>query len=118
MKAKLLPVVKTSTLSTNLSFLRELRRKYRYLYDEKLVEKPDGSVAFHKGRLFRRRGLNVMHLKGDSFEMAFQHGKLLQEEVRTGVLHQLSSSIPHLLHNSVSRSPLLNRLVIGIVDYM
>lgn len=118
MKASLLPVVKTSTLSTNLTFLRELRRKYRYLYAEKVRNLPDGSTAFHRGRLFRRQGLSVLHLKGDSFEMAYQHGKLLEEEVRTGVLHQLSCSIPHLLHNSVSRSPLLNRIVIGLVDYM
>lgn len=55
---------KTLPISGNLFFLRELKRKYRYLYQEKLKPCPDGSVRFHQARLVRREGIPVLFLRG------------------------------------------------------
>src|SRR3954464_10601689 len=85
----------SSTISASLAVLRELRRKYRALYDAPVTKLPDGSAAFHQARLYEPEGISVLSLRGDAFEMAFQHGKLLAQKVREGVLRQLSRTIPN-----------------------
>ena len=109
---------KTFPISSNLILLRELKRKYRYLYLEKVQALPDGSYAFHNARLFRREGINVLFLKGDRFEMAFQHGRLLSEAIQSGVLAELHRMIPNIIHNSVTKIPWLNRLLTRGLDYL
>src|SRR4051812_20936243 len=52
---------------------RQLRTTYRYLYKLPVVEYADGSRSFHDGLLYRCHGLNVLLLRGDFVEMAFQH---------------------------------------------
>lgn len=109
---------KTFPISSNLVFLRELKRKYRYLYQEKVQALPDGSYCFQNARLFRRAKINVLFLKGDRFEMAFQHGRLLSEAIHRGVLAELHRIIPNIIHNSVTKIPWLNRLLTRGLDYL
>jgi hypothetical protein len=63
------------------SQIHPFRAKYAPLYSAHVRENPDGSRSFHRGTLFRRSGIYVLHLKGDRFEMAFQHGALLKEQI-------------------------------------
>ncbi|RMH42919.1 MAG: hypothetical protein D6689_06655 [Deltaproteobacteria bacterium] len=62
------------------------RRRYADLYDEPVRPTPDGGAVFHRARLWRRGGVCVLHLRGDRFEMAFQHGRLLRDEIACGTL--------------------------------
>lgn len=78
------------------SHLQGLRRKYDHLYDQHIRKNPDGSFSFDKATLLQREDLNVLHLKGDHFEMAFQHGRLLEQEVRSGVISLTSKKLPKI----------------------
>lgn len=88
----------------------EIKQKYEYLYREKVQRLPDGSISFHKGRLFMREGIRVLYLKGDPFEMAFQHGKLLKDEILRGALPQTAKLIDHTIANTLGDRPLLFRV--------
>jgi hypothetical protein len=103
MKPLRVPGIRASTLASNLAFLRALKKRYAPLFAEPMVKLPDGSTKLGAARHFVREGINVLHLKGDSFELAFQHGKLLEAQVKQGVLPALSKSIPHMLENSETR---------------
>ncbi len=78
-----------------------LRERYRYLYQQSVEPTPDGGATFHFARLWRRDGLNVLHLRGDRFEMAFQHGKLLEREISDGALTMASLIQRNAIRNSV-----------------
>ena len=67
-----------------------VRERYRYLYQEQVKPTPDGGATFHFARLWRREGLNILHLRGDRFEMAYQHGRLLKREISDGALTMAS----------------------------
>jgi len=84
-----------------------VKDKYRMLYSLKPEVQPDGSIKFHQGRLYQRGGINVLHLKGDPFEMAFQHGRLLQEQARKGALPQIAKSIENSLRNIIPNIPVV-----------
>ena len=96
----------------------KLRRAYHYLYEHTITPHQDGRRTFHRATAWDYHGLYVAHLKGDAFEMAFQHGKLLAEGVREGILRQLSRTIPNALENGVSKSAAFNRLVLGVVEFL
>lgn len=89
-------------------------QKYRYLYEAKLQALPDGSVQFHQGRLFRKQGILILSLKGDEFEMAFQHGKLLREEIATGALPETAKLLENAVRNSLPEIPFVTS---AVVDY-
>jgi len=89
---------------------RALKKRYQYLYDEQVTEARDGSKRFHDGRLWRRDGINVLHVKGDRFEMAFQHGRLLEREIADGALVQASKIAENAIRNSLGNG-LPSRLV-------
>ncbi len=65
-----------------------------YLPDKDIVESmkasspvdEDGVTLLGRGTKERRGGNIVLHLKGTPYEMGFQHGRLLQEEVADGVV--------------------------------
>jgi|GEM_PF-1059332 len=78
-----------------------VRQKYAHLYKLSPQKNADGSVSFHNGRLFKRDGLNVLFLKGDRFEMAYQHGKLLADDIKTGSLPQASLMFERQMRNGV-----------------
>src|SRR6476620_11609488 len=82
-----------------------LRQKYASLYQLKVQRLPDGTRKFHNGTLFFREGLRVLSLKGDRFEMAFQHGKLLQEEIPQGVIGIASEMIRNEVDNAFGDKP-------------
>lgn len=76
-----------------------LRKKYAHLYDATLIRKPDQSVQFHNATLFQRKGIHVLHLKGDHFEMAYQHGRLMRETIGDGTLKLVSEKIPRVFRS-------------------
>jgi tetratricopeptide (TPR) repeat protein len=93
----------------------ELRARYRHLYAESVRPTPDGGAEFHRARLWRRRGIAVLHLVGDRFEMAFQHGRLLRAEIAHGTLVQASRMAHQGIRNSVGDGP-LSRIVSWYAD--
>ena len=86
----------------------ELKTKYRHLYDAQ-VELTEDGARFERARLWRRRGINVLHVTGDRFEMAFQHGRLLRAEIATGTLHKAGMIANHGIRNSMGDG-LLSRI--------
>lgn len=62
----------------------DIRETYKHLYEQDVEQLPDGSYKFDKARLFKREGINVVYMEGDQFEMAFQHGALLKDEIING----------------------------------
>jgi predicted choloylglycine hydrolase len=45
------------------------------------IEKRDGVTYFGKSRKYKKRGITVVSLKGDPYEMGYAHGVLLKEEM-------------------------------------
>lgn len=96
-----------------------LKRRYACLYAERPVKNADGTVSFGAATRFEREGLSVLHLRGDAFEMAFQHGALMREEIRRGVVPLMSRKIQNTIRYALgdasrffgSASWLLNRFV-------
>lgn len=78
-----------------------VRSKYRQLYELPVVEHADGSRSFHEGLLYRCHGLNVLLLRGDFVEMAFQHGRLLVDEIPLGALRGCAKLIDNAIANSL-----------------
>ena len=89
-----------------------LRKKYAPLYQTKIVQHTDGSLSFDKARLFRKDGINVLYMKGDQFEMAYQHGVLLKDQIADGAAIQSSKLIPNTVKNAVG-----DGLVAGAVAF-
>ena len=79
---------------------RLVRDKYRHLYELPVVEHPDGSQSFHEGRLYNYHGLNVLFLRGDCVEMAFQHGRLLADQISQGAMLGWTRLIDNALANA------------------
>ncbi len=85
----------------------KIKQKYDYLYKLKVTKLSDGSYSFHKGRLFLRDRIRVLYLSGDPFEMAFQHGKLLKNEILNGALLKASEMIPNMIANALGERPVI-----------
>jgi hypothetical protein len=93
----------------------DLRRRYRHLYEAELYPTPDGGAIFHEARLWRRRGINALRVRGDRFEMAFQHGRLLREEIQRGTLAHVGMMARHGIRNSIGDGA-LSRVVQWYAD--
>lgn len=91
----------------------KIKNKYQALYLLQPVIQADGSVKLGEAQLFHRGGINVLSLKGDSFEMAFQHGKLLKQQVREGSLPQIAQSIENSLRNIIPNIPVVTNAVVN-----
>jgi tetratricopeptide (TPR) repeat protein len=78
-----------------------LRRRYAALYEAEVVPTADGGATCAGGRLWRRRGVHVLHLRGDRFEMAFQHGRLLRDEIAHGSLERAARIAHDNIRNSL-----------------
>jgi tetratricopeptide (TPR) repeat protein len=89
-----------------------IKEKYSSLYSLKVESLPDGSRSFGEAKMFRRNGLYVLALKGDSFEMAFQHGKLLQQEILKGALPQVALIVDNTVKTSLPEIPFVTDFVI------
>jgi hypothetical protein len=58
----------------------------RWLRSTSVVEDEKGRKAFGRASLEFRGGLNVLKLCGSHYEMGYQHGALLEDEVRRGAV--------------------------------
>ncbi|RJP21668.1 MAG: hypothetical protein C4520_09525 [Candidatus Abyssobacteria bacterium SURF_5] len=58
----------------------------RWLESTSVVEDERGRKAFGRATLEVRGGLNVLRLCGSHYEMGYQHGVLLKDEIREGAL--------------------------------
>jgi len=84
-------------------------KKYAHLADQSLTINQDGSKELGDARLFMRDGIRVLYLKGDRFEMAFQHGRLVQDVFAMGAMPKIAFMIESAARNSFPKIP-------GIVD--
>ena len=89
-----------------------MRTKYRHLYDLPVLEHSDGSRTFHQGVLHRCYGLNVLFLRGDAVEMAFQHGRLLADEIPHGALQGCAKLIENAIANTRGSGGKLQRWLV------
>lgn len=83
------------------SGVERIRDQYRSLYELPVIEFPDGSRSFHEGLLFRCHGVNLLFLKGDFVEMAFQHGRLLADQIPDGAPPQSARMVGSGLANAM-----------------
>lgn len=60
--------------------------KIETLKNLKVLSDEAGKKVFGAGRLEKRGGLYVLKLKGSAYEMGYQHGQLLREEIRNGAM--------------------------------
>jgi len=58
----------------------------RWLRSTSITEDEKGRKAFGRASLERRGGLNVLKLLGSHYEMGYQHGTLLRDEIRRGAV--------------------------------
>ncbi|MEZ4749120.1 MAG: C45 family peptidase [Bdellovibrionota bacterium] len=93
-----------------------IKQKYAYLYRLPVTTNADGSKSFHNGRLFLREGIRVLALKGDRFEMGFQHGRLLHLESQRGALAMAPKLVPNIIENTYSGKPLMKVIAKRYVD--
>ena len=91
-----------------------VKEKYQDIYNSQIKVEADGSKSFHQGRLFRRGGIRVLSLKGDDFEMAFQHGRLLQSETAEGALPETAALLEKSVRNILPDIPVVTS---SVVDY-
>ncbi|MHB8899684.1 MAG: C45 family autoproteolytic acyltransferase/hydrolase, partial [Thermoguttaceae bacterium] len=78
----------------------KIRRRYRSLCEAPVEATPDGGARLDRARLWRRGGLRILRVVGDRFEMAFQHGRLLVDEVARASLRQASLITANAIRNS------------------
>lgn len=48
------------------------------------VKTVDGKVSFDQAVLYSQEHMNIIHLRGNSYQIGYQHGKLLAEEIKEG----------------------------------
>ena len=105
---------------------QSFKLKYRDFMSQQPSIADDGAIALGEARLFHRGKLRVLYLKGDKFEMAFQHGRLLRDDIRVGALPQTAlivrnsvlNSFPLPRHAADSVINTINRMYAGsMVDF-
>lgn len=97
------------------SLAQSLREKYKPLYQEPVLEHADGHRSFHQADLYRRHGINVLFLKGDTFEMAFQHARLLHGEIRKGTIANAKNVVHRALANKLGNKKLLLNVTAEVI---
>lgn len=93
------------------SVTSDLRDQYKELYKAPVKEYPDGTRTFHNATLYRTEGINTLFLKGDRFEMAFQHGRILQDEIKKGAISRSMQLLENALANSIGDWGIVNSVV-------
>ncbi|MCB0406042.1 MAG: hypothetical protein KDD51_14765 [Bdellovibrionales bacterium] len=63
-----------------------------------------------------RDGIRVLSVKGDRFEMGFQHGRLLQQEAQNGALAMAPKLVPNIIDNTYSGRPFMKAIAKRYVD--
>jgi tetratricopeptide (TPR) repeat protein len=92
--------------------VRHVRAQYKDLYDLPVVEHEGGRRTFHQGTLYRHHGLYVLFLKGDGSEMAFQHGRLLANEILAGSVQPSATQVERAIANAYGKYGPLQRLIV------
>ena len=46
------------------------------------IEEKDGVIYFEKSKKYKNRGITIVVLKGDPYEMGYAHGVLLKDEMK------------------------------------
>jgi hypothetical protein len=93
-----------------------LQKKYHYLYSEKVKTISSNEQQFHQATLFRFNSLNVLSLAGDSFEMAFQHGKLLAKEIQDGAALASAALVSNQIDVTYGHRPVFAKLAKNYID--
>jgi hypothetical protein len=105
---------------------RAIDDKYRQLYQQSPEILSDGSVRLGAARLMHRGGIRVLYVTGDAFEMAYQHGRLLRDDIVRGALPQTANIIRNTVLNSFPQVPvatdaaiktIYNRYSSGMIDF-
>ncbi|MCA9666315.1 MAG: hypothetical protein KC503_12030 [Myxococcales bacterium] len=99
-----------SLLSIPYETPEPLRARYAHLESLPVEPTADGGATFGPARLWRRRGVNVLSLAGDRYEMAFQHGRLLRDEIASGTLEAVGALARRGIVNSVGEGRLARML--------
>jgi hypothetical protein len=94
----------------------QVRAQYQALYAQQPTTQANGVVAFDKGRLLKYGGLNILYVHGDAFEMAYQHGRLLKDEIVDGVVPGAASLVKNEVTNLYGSTPLIRNTVYGVID--
>lgn len=92
-----------------------IKENYKRLYDTPVIFQEDGTRLFDRAQLLRRDNLYILSLEGDPFEMAFQHGRLLQKETAQGALPQLAKMLDNSVRNIFPSFPLVTDLIIAFL---
>ena len=93
----------------------QLRNRYQNLYNAPVIENPDGTKKLGDAILFHRGSLRILYLRGDPFEMAYQHGRLLRSEVQQGALPQAAAIVANSARNSFPQIPVLTDTIIKFI---
>jgi tetratricopeptide (TPR) repeat protein len=93
-----------------------LRKRYAYLYSLPVVSDPGGEKHFHRARLMVRSGIHVLSLRGDAFEMAFQHGRLLANEIRVGAVIGSGKMVERAIDNTYGHRPVFAATAKKFID--
>jgi len=64
------------------------------------VKTVKGKRYFDGAWLEKKNGIYLLHLKGDNCQMAYQHGRLMKDEIRDGFLHILHRYIKQLIFHT------------------
>jgi len=59
------------------------------------IREVEGKKYFGKAWMEKRGDLYIMHLKGSPYEIGYQHGVLLRDEIKQGVVRQYADVITH-----------------------
>ena len=86
---------------------KNYQERYKTLLRQKIIEKPNGHKQLGDARLFVRDGVRVLYLKGDRFEMAYQHGRLLKDIISLGAMPQIASMLENAARNSFPKNPVV-----------
>lgn len=86
----------------------EIKNKYEYLTEQKVEKIKDNEWRFGKARLWKVHNINILYLEGDKYEMAYQHGILLKDEILKGSLNQASKITYNAILNNLDKGILSN----------
>lgn len=105
--------------STNLiaaeSIPIHITSKYKHLLATNISDESPRVRTLGDAKLYIRDGIRVLYLKGDRFEMAYQHGKLLKEEIGNGALPKIGSMVESAAKNSFPDIPaIVDPIIEGI----
>lgn len=109
----------STALAVSHDYIRnpdQIRARYAPLYRMHPEVQPDGSVTFDKARLFRRGGINVLYLHGDAFEMGYQHGRLLTDQIREGLIPEAAKLVYNELNAMYGRTPVVRNTIYPWID--